>query len=471
MKKSLSLFILLSLLGCSGNLTDNQSSIPYSSTVQTRSVSSAEADKAQRFTEKMLDSLIKVSPFKGKHTVITDNKVRSNIAPSLYVVNFDEGGWMIVAGHVRNENQVLAYSETGSFNPSEISNQGVRLWYDLTKAQMEDVEIDPEQEQSPESAEAAVSSTNFVIDSQQEYYWVRLPLPATTIATDQGYVDSLLVTKWGQGDPWNIKTPSPSGAFCHTGCVAVSCAQILYYLKKTKNFSIGLYDVSGTYASSYSTDGEYYYISSINRTNYQPDSDKWDKMKISENDNRYGVTNVPVAELMFDIAEHAGMQFYSFGSGTTISTTLFGHYNVICDESDYDFATVRRSLDAGMPVEISCYQTSRRGHSWVIDGYQVNETRTDRAYQWKLIPPDSLQYYNNLDYDYVLTESQKQFSYPDVEENQIEHNYSYRTDNYLTMNWGWDGDYDNGHYSINPDWTVSNYRFWRDAKIIHNFRQ
>lgn len=470
MKKFLLCFALFSLIACSKEFLGLPDSGPTNNADITRSTHQVKVNdesKAQRFTEHMLRDLIRNSSFKGDYTVETDVKVRASTTPGLYVVNFEDGGWMIVAGHVRNENQVLAYSETGSFKPSSITNPGVRLWYELTKSQMEDVEIVEQAESSSISA-ASVASVSSVIDMEQEYYWARLPLPVTTVVLDQGYVAPRLNTKWGQQQPWNSKTPSPSGSsYCYTGCVAVSCAQILYYLQQTKNFDIGLYDVTGTFSNS--GIHTYYSINHVNRTNYQPNSNKWDGMRKSVN-TTIGNTD-EVAELMFDIAEHAGMRFYSTKSVAPISTALFEQYDVICDESDYDFNIVRNSLDQTMPVEVSCFPTSGSGHSWIIDGYKVYETRTDQAYQWKTISTDSLSYYNNLDYDYVFTESQKQLSYPDVEDGQIDHNYSYYRDNYLLMNWGCNGANDDGYYSINANWTANGVNFWKNAKIIHNFRQ
>lgn len=480
MKRGLVLLCLVSLFGCAKISSDVRDSNIVGESVSTRSgnLSSANGDKARRFTEEMLVSLIDRSSFDGRYTVKTDIKssssgccrASSNGTPSLYVVNFEEGGWMIVAGHVRDENQVLAYSETGVFDPENITNPGVRFWYGLTKEQMENVRIEETEEVVRQSG-----WPYFVpswIDMNEPYYWVRLPLPQATEVVDQGYVVPLLNTKWGQGSPWNIMTPSPSStSYSSTGCVAVSCAQILYYLTISKGFSIGLYDVSGTYLRSWDGANYYYYIdpTSVSRTNYQIDLRRWNGMKRKKVDSEGRPEDV--AELMFDIAEHSNMRFYSFGSGAIVSPSIFSNYNVLCDESDYSFDVIRRSLDDRMPVEVSCFPDNGGGHSWVIDGYKVYEERTDNAYQWKLIPPDSLCYYNNIDYDHVFTESHKQANYPELEEYQIDHNYTYYRNNYLLMNWGWDGEYDNAHYSINPDWSVAGYNFWRDARIIHNFRQ
>lgn len=67
----------------------------------------------------------------------------------------------------------------------------------------------------------------------------------------------------------------------------------------------------------------------------------------------------------------------------------------------------------------------------MIDGYKRYCTITDRPYKWVIMPPDSLSFYNNINYDYVLTVEEKEWRFPDVYENQIDHSYSYRYDYYL----------------------------------------
>ncbi len=47
----------------------------------------------------------------------------------------------------------------------------------------------------------------------------------------------------------------------------------------------------------------------------------------------------------------------------------------------------------------------------------------------------------------------------------------YYRNNYLLMNWGWDGEGDDGHYSISPNWSINGYNLKYNAKILHNFRQ
>ena len=66
----------------------------------------------------------------------------------------------------------------------------------------------------------------------------------------------------------------------------------------------------------------------------------------------------------------------------------------------------------------------------IIDGCKKEVSMTDHMYKWVTMPTDSLQFYNNINYNYVFTESQMQQFYPDVVENQIDHEYSYSSPSY-----------------------------------------
>ena len=94
-----------------------------------------------------------------------------------------------------------------------------------------------------------------------------------------------------------------------------------------------------------------------------------------------------------------------------------------------------------------------------------------------MIPPDSLCYYPNLDYDYVLTEQQKQSLFPNVQEYDFEYenptNQQYS--HYLKMNWGWDGHYNNGVYIMDYQngWCSESdtLNLVDGMKIFYNFRE
>lgn len=181
---------------------------------------------------------------------------------------------------------------------------------------------------------------------------------------------------------------------------------------------------------------------------------------------------------MIDVGAHLGMIYTPSGSFSQSSQKIFEPYGVGCDSTAYVFSMVMQSIDDGNPVMIHATSSSvSGGHAWVIDGYNYDMTIHDTQYQWRMLPPDSLSFYENLDYDYVLTEEQKQFRKLSVEEWDIEHHYSTSSSGYVRMNWGWDGEHDesdinNAYYSISPDWKPNAYSRYKNVVfILSNFHQ
>ena len=88
-----------------------------------------------------------------------------------------------------------------------------------------------------------------------------------------------------------------------------------------------------------------------------------------------------------------------------------------------------------------------------------------------MAPPDSLGYYN---YDLCYTEAQKQLYAPEANEEDVFYeNIVLDKAQYLRMNWGWDGDGDNGYFHF-PDnaWPTGwgQYSFPYYPQIVYNFR-
>lgn len=395
-----------------------------------------------------------------------NNNLNSDIqSPLLYVANFDSGGWAIVAGNERKENQILAYGETGSFNPDKIENPCVATWFEMIKEQMAAVEI--EEDETAEASEQA-NTRAYLPPYNEPYYWVRLPLDPV-VSTQSSGSGHLLSTEWGQNWPWNYKCPVDGSVRCPTGCVAVAVSQILYYLHYNLGTPMGLYHgINPTYNLITNGNSHYYKIAQANKSNYTSPSSRWNAMALSGPEKTTGTDYV--GNLMMDVGEHAGMEYAADGSGAVTRRLIFTYYGINCDSLAYNYSMVRASLENGQPVLSSARDATYGGHAWVIDGYQDDLSTTDNPYKWVIIPSDSLSYYSNIDYDYVFSESEMQTQHPDVQENDIEHEYEYYTSHYLRMNWGWDGSYDEGTYSILPDWTESGYHFNVRNIILRNFR-
>jgi hypothetical protein len=184
-----------------------------------------------------------------------------------------------------------------------------------------------------------------------------------------------------------------------------------------------------------------------------------------------------VGDLMIDIGERVDMKYYywldidddiNLSSGTGNLSGAYSYYDILCETMSYNYPIVKASIDNGYPVMVGA-EGSAGKHAWVIDGYHDYRTTTDAVYMWYMASSDSLSYYN---YDLCYTEEEKQLYIPDVNEGDIEHEYSYSSSQYLLMNWGWDGQYNNVKcWFSNGNWPTTNNSFPYNPIIIYNFRQ
>lgn len=416
----------------------------------------------------------KTEASKGEFTI---NTIKKNGNPMMHIVNYDEGGWVIIAGDKRESDQIMAIGESGCFDPENITNSNVAFWFKSLMTEMENVEF--EDETTTISARAENAEPASLPPFDDEYVWVRRPngtIESTSLRSDIGH---LLATKWGQGYPWNYKCHRTGESSMPTGCAVVAISQLLYYYHSSLGVPSGLYhSIEPTYTLTTGTDGSTYYTSSVARSDYQANSNRWQLMATECGNGVRTTATDYVGDLMVDVGERSGTEYNYAGSGTTLSGCMdaFSSYGLSCSKIDYNPATVISSLDNQKPVLMASWtydNTTQKvvvGHGWIADGYKCYRKTIDTQHKWYIMPPDSLSYYNDLDYDYVLTQSEKDRLYPNVYEGQIEHEYSYRYSYYLKMNWGYDGSYDNNLYnSAVYSWTVGSSTYNYGTKMIYNF--
>lgn len=272
------------------------------------------------------------------------NTIQKNGNPMLHIVNYDEGGWAIIAGNKREKNQILAMSDVGHFDPDNITDSNVAFWFAMQLEQMETVEF--EEEDVADMNDNGDVSVNSLPPFDDEYVWVRLPLEPIVTTSLHSEVGHLLTTKWGQKYPWNYKCPSFDDQKAPTGCVAVAVAQLLYYY----HFHLGV--PSGLYHSiipTYYNQGDYY-TSSVTRTDYQANSNRWEEMARTYR-SQCSATDY-VGDLMIDIGERVKMTYRKNGSGSNIAKaqTAFSAYGLSCCLEDYSSYKVISSLDNSKPV-------------------------------------------------------------------------------------------------------------------------
>ena len=433
-------------------------------------------EKPKVITREALDDIL-AKGFQGTSVKNTKRYSLKTISeegkPIIHSVNFDDGGWALVAGRELPNNQIIACGEEGSFDPDNMESPEVRFWFRMTKASLkltyEIADREAESQVGKISAQEEEEKRLRLISFDDPYVWVRLYMGCSNsnTVTNLGH---LTETEWGQWYPWNYKCPSINGEQCPVGCTAVAVAQLLYYLHYHIGIPSGCFHTVDT---SYTWNSAGYYTSNLTRSDYYSPSSRWNAMAKYYISGFYN-SHKYVGNLMIDVADRLDTHFSIPGSGSYFSDipAVLSYYNILCSApQQYNFSQTLSQLDNSMPVLVKGKDSAGgKVHAWLIDGYQRNYHVSDYEYKWVIMPPDSLQYYNNINYDYVLTEAQKQQFYPDIEENQIVHEYSASDSYLLKMNWGWDGQYNNGLFSILPSgWNVDDYHFSLSTNMITGF--
>ena len=308
-----------------------------------------------------------------------------------------------------------------------------------------------------------------LLRDEEPYYWLGYYL-GTTNRIDTTEVDHLLDTKWGQDSLWNAKCP-PS---CPAGCLAVATGQLLYYLQMYKEFSIGLYHtVLPSYSlvfDDYPHNIYHYEFNSMTLGDYTEPSPRWALMAKTKTDPNTSY----VADLLVDLGYRYGFTYRPSGSGSLFIEPELSSFNISFTSSNYYYSIVKNNLDEGFPVMVVAYAVPGYlySHAWVIDGYQSLRSYRDDSYLWRTVASDSLNYYSG--YQYCYTEAQKQQYYPDAIEGEIYHVVDTTKWDYLRMNWGYNGNNDDGYYAMvdyhwPASWTGNSYPY--DPWISYNFRQ
>ena len=303
--------------------------------------------------------------------------------PSMYVINYPEGGWVIV-GATRNYYPILAYSEEGSFEiKPEAEMGGAFLWLeetkeavrlspaldDSTKVQMHDSwrVYETNDSKKPESSSAknytmmynrisqlynqysSTGWTNYMslenAASYLDYYTGQYLTdlannfgadPEFTIVAvrNQSYTRGpLLTTQWNQNAPFNDLVPGNADA----GCVTIAMAQVMRYFEHPKVTGSPIFD--------------------------------WDNMP-----NTALLTilhpNPATPSLINHIRNNLGG---STASLSTAKTVFENYYSYNATLQNHNSSTVRTSIYLSQPVIMRGATSSGAvGHAWVCDGNKLN---------------------------------------------------------------------------------------------------
>lgn len=398
----------------------------------------------------------------------------------LYIINYKENkGWTIISGDKRTP-AVLASDETGSFDINK-ANQSVLLWLDETANRIYNLKkftnadttktdyklwnnIEILTNQKPQRIAAPIDNG----------YWQLVSIYSQTLPSIQK--GPLIQTKWGQSTPWNSCVPfdKTQSQRCLVGCSAVATGQMLYYLHNQTGVPSSAYQQGS--CVGYSESGgvlwgvfdTYNYAFSF--SNYSTTA--WNNMAKRWNETGTNYSAVFLGYVASGINSRFGKDGTSASASDDIN--LIRNNGINCtDEVNYDYSTVLSSLNNNMPVLTTARTLSGytwvlfvrfdnySGHAFIIDGYVTQRTQYTYYYEWVTTgggtPP-------------IMQVKQKSSSTITQSKNEV----TVSTNTLLTMNWGWDGSYDSGLYSLTGDWLAGgneevNYNFVYERKMITGF--
>ena len=178
-------------------------------------------------------------------------------------------------------------------------------------------------------------------------------------------------------------------------------------------------------------------------------------------------------DLMLDIGNRFGMYYSGTGSAASISAyAMQNYYGLSYSHGNYETSIVSGNVFEDKPVIVTAYSERgflgigyTSGHSWLIDGSYLSTTTY--TYTKSFVYSDDWQGHAEV-YD-TFEEIQEIYGiqYPsETVERTVSVNRSY-----WLMNWGYDGSYDTGHYSMDiaDEWNANGKTHLYQRKIYYDF--
>jgi len=324
------------------------------------------------------------SPRAAANMRLAHKALQNNSEAAAYYVFNQEGnnGFVIVSADDRTAEDVLGYTENGSFDMNT-ANPNLKWWLERYTKQITALQSKPENAEQPRVRKA-----------------VQVTAISNILNNNAGQE-----IKWSQGTPYNNLCPVDSfdNTRCVTGCVATAASQVMYYYR---------WPQQGTGYSSYTwdncTDYEYdevkhkynieeciSYTSHTLSANYGQTTYDWNNMKSSYSGSYTQAQGNAVATLMYHAGVASSMEYggNSVGSGTTTDNMAYAlatyfkykytkviamydniyavhddvpfEYNVTADQFKNYFNT---ELEANRPVIMSGWTAESGGHEFVACG-------------------------------------------------------------------------------------------------------
>ena len=383
----------------------------------------------------------------------------------LYVCSKRDGGWTMYSSDTRIP-PILAQSDKGSFSDVR-KNENAMAWI---QTMAEDVKLirslgDDQLKLTQEEIEAnrdfwrSVSDPDgFVKDWLKKHSAKTLPhddfLPTghyelydTEYITEvYDSIGRLTTTNWEQEYNYNMYCPYKSNSnteHAPAGCVAISGAQILYFL----HYHFGVPETAPS---------EAYCFSKVNQTpynwnQYSYNSTVWDTMN-----NIFFNWGSAAAPLIANVGKLVDMVYGDYGSSSNNYSlpAAFAEYNIMSIYSAYNTDSLKSSLLNGMPVILGGYPAQQNtGHSFISDRYKRTKTTIKRTYAWVWDTPPS----TGTIMPFVPR--------------KVEYTYESPVISWIGMNWGWGPGYnvDQEWFTLTGDWILASYNYTTNRDMVYGF--
>ncbi len=182
-------------------------------------------------------------------------------------------------------------------------------------------------------------------------------------------VAPMITTKWGQGEPYNLKCPKYNGNPMLTGCTATAMAQILNYYK-SQSYGLGTIEYVNEGVGNKELSVDY------TKINYD-----WANMLDTYEEGSYTDAQAnAVAQLMYEAGVSCKARYDVKWSGSMATSAAIPYvgfnycYDYNCEIYDREYTltavwmkVIQDELTAGRPILYSGSSPST-GHAFVVDG-------------------------------------------------------------------------------------------------------
>lgn len=241
-----------------------------------------------------------------------------------YIINYKEGGFMIVAADNRST-PILAFSENNDFPiKEETFSPSLKEWLDESVNQIKEIRN---------------QNLSRTYNLEAEWNSVLSKEPPIGDCEDQLYIKGpLLSSNWGQGCGYNNNMPVLSGCSgmpcgkAFAGCVPVAIAQVMKYHQYPTNYN-------------------------------------WSSMPLNSGSSHTSQLISDIHSVIPNISyECTGTGVSSSYNIATVFLSTTFHYKYAL-WGNYNYQTVVSNIQANRPVLLSGSNSSA-GHMWVCEGYR-----------------------------------------------------------------------------------------------------